>query len=91
MRLTDREKTDLTDFLNEHIRRSSFSTRADLAGAASGNLFGLLEVTNRSLAKKLDGRKGLVVAARRLGFRINAGKGGSRAGAVVWEFIDLPN
>lgn len=90
MYLTKEDREKLSEFLLDAIRRPNFNTREEFKGAASGNLFGLLEIQNRDLAKKLGDRKGLVSAARDLGFVIEGGKGGSRSGTVIWEFIDLP-
>ncbi|TIU01168.1 MAG: hypothetical protein E5W55_01120 [Mesorhizobium sp.] len=88
--LTADQKRELSEFLQDKLQQPKFEARTDVTGIASGNLFGVLEITNRGLAKKLQNRTGLVSAARDLGFRIDAGKGGSRAGTVVWEYIALP-
>ncbi|PBB85609.1 MULTISPECIES: hypothetical protein [unclassified Mesorhizobium] len=90
MKLTTAEKRELSEFLHSYIERYTFRNRTDVDGVASGNLFGLLELVNKPLAKKLQNRSGLVSAARDLGFGITAGKGGSRAGTVIWEYIDVP-
>ncbi|TGR13056.1 hypothetical protein EN833_07730 [Mesorhizobium sp. M4B.F.Ca.ET.190.01.1.1] len=90
MKLNADEKRRLSEFLRSQIERFTFRHRKDVDGVASGNLFGILWVTDRGLAKKVEDRVGLVSAARDLGFVIDAGKGGSRAGTVVWEYIDLP-
>lgn len=88
--LTADQKRELSEFLQDKLQQPRFEARPDVTGIASGNLFGVLEITNRGLAKKLRNRTGLVSAARDLGFRIDAGNGGSRAGTVVWEYIALP-
>lgn len=81
MQLTTSDQERLSKFLLDAIPRY---------GVASGNLFGLLDIENPDLTRKLVDRQGLVAAARDLGFIIEGGKGGSRVGSVIWEFIDLP-
>ncbi|MER9840521.1 hypothetical protein NKJ59_04595 [Mesorhizobium australicum] len=90
MRLTTADRERLSKFLFDAIPRYRGSERKEFNGVASGNLFGILEIENRDLTRKLVDRQGLVAAAVDLGFIIEAGKGGSRRGTVVWEFIDLP-
>lgn len=90
MQLSMKDRDELNEFLLDEIPRGRNLTRKDLNGAASGNLFGLLDILNRPLRRKLKDRQGLVSAARDLGFAIEIGMGGSSRGAVVWEYIDLP-
>lgn len=89
--LTTKDRHELREFLLDAIPRyRNNHSRRDLSGVASGNLFGILDVINRALRRKLKDRQGLVSAARDLGFVIDIGIGGSSRGAVVWEYIDLP-
>ncbi|TPN45317.1 hypothetical protein FJ976_24085 [Mesorhizobium sp. B1-1-9] len=90
MQLSAPDQERLSKFLYDAIQRYRGSERSDFNGVASGNLFGILDIENRDLTRKLVDRQGLVAAARNLGFVIEPGNGGSRAGSVVWEFIDLP-
>jgi hypothetical protein len=90
MQLDARDRKALRAFLMEHIGRIRSNSSLEFYGLASGNLLGLLQVVNRPLFRKVKDRQGLVAAADGLGFVNNPRMGGGRRGAVVWEYIDLP-
>lgn len=90
MQLTTKDQKELREFLLDMIPRFRAGLRKGINGAAAGNLFGLLWVTNRPLAKKVENWRGLSSAARDLHFVIEVSKNGGSVGAVVSEYIDLP-